>query len=1380
VVDFADNPATSGSNSDGGIAPPQSDHQPPAFRDGTSNRKSRWPSRIMSFLTPASKAATTKREAGPNESVLGKVIPIRVGEGWVPGRNAVFEPFGEQLWLKYVFCRGELAEITEIEMNGDLIGSKTSWNTGANFRHNGGRMKIHYTLGTTSQTAPSWWPHGDEATPGRVCLFIWMNLADLETVPTSITVRIKTTGQKFYDFRDDTWKVSANPALITYHLETSHVGKWNSADAIDIPSWTECADWWDEAMADGSKRFEYRGLISDRDTDRAQQEVLRHGFGRMVPYGGKVFLVADKPAPALGGTWTATDSTTLVGTGGNATSKLIAGSGLLLPDGSVAVVATTPTDDNQVEVAEPVTIAGAVLLIVSSTHLTMADSMASVPRCTRRDSAAIADIYRVKFRNAETEQEQSHSVYDRSNPPSAASAKVIEVPVTNCPNLSQAERTGHLRRKLEQFAPRQWSGQWTAAVANLLPGDICRGSFGDGTDKQLVRVVDRTDLTHGGVAYVLDEYDPAATSDDTMAEDTPPSVTLDPPDPPTGYSQQFVEVGDFGSRDLLGDSPHNLSDWSHHASGVDVSERYSGGENAHQVSVTSGSGWLYLNIDSALPDDADLVRGYLLAKQDPGFANTDGEIEVSYSASVNPPPWPGIDPDHSVLFRPESDSDYSLYQFEFRLDDAASGHQIAIRWSGVSAGWLIKAVRLVAAGVASVGGGRSLALPDMRRRVGIQLNCGWTEGVDAATTVASYRLRGAAGGTLAEVPVGNTRLSHLFHLDGVLQVPVAYDDGSLAASEPRMEAVGRNHQVVGFPTPTQEYVLYDSPPSGTFSRATTYANVDSLGTNYTEQSYSWTPPSNASWYEFVLYGREDSSSPWQEWIAVPASSGLLSLVSTWPSSGSFDGLVLPDGWEKDLGLHVVRATLRTIETGAETVQAISMDATATNPPPTQGNGDLGNWDAANQRFRYTPPSSLGLVENPMPEGETLQAAGPGPGPHDLIGLSTTGVEVGDGDLPLELTGSEDAPTYNGDAMWHAGNDGAGSGLDADTLDGLQAAAFADASHNHDGTYAEPGDLPAGSDLDGWVEGPLDGDTRYLLVCTIADTERSKVLIEVLGHRNLSYSTALRRWVVSARTTGGQPFHCVWIEEGTASNSDNAGLVVEQSGTTAYVYIRKEAWASFVWRAVKTTGASSTQSTWRDTLPQDDDGWVASTVGGTGLYDSTAESPDLHVGSGGDVKVDGNRVLTVADEGSGNGLDADTLDSLEAAAFALVGHDHDSDYAGISHDHDSDYAAIGHDHDADYADISHNHTGVYAAASHTHGVSDIASIPAARIVGRANGAGTGAGTALTAAQVIAALTGGLTGQTCSFTFDDGGGFDISLGFTGGILTSYSKVSNGGSG
>lgn len=41
-----------------------------------------------------------------------------------------------------------------------------------------------------------------------------------------------------------------------------------------------------------------------------------------------------------------------------------------------------------------------------------------------------------------------------------------------------------------------------------------------------------------------------------------------------------------------------------------------------------------------------------------------------------------------------------------------------------------------------------------------------------------------------------------------------------------------------------------------------------------------------------------------------------------------------------------------------------------------------------------------------------------------------------------------ATTINGSTVWHAGNDGAGSGLDADLLDGLSSAAFAATSHVH--------------------------------------------------------------------------------------------------------------------------------------------------------------------------------------------------------------------------------------------------------------------------------------------------------------------------------------------
>ncbi len=60
--------------------------------------------------------------------------------------------------------------------------------------------------------------------------------------------------------------------------------------------------------------------------------------------------------------------------------------------------------------------------------------------------------------------------------------------------------------------------------------------------------------------------------------------------------------------------------------------------------------------------------------------------------------------------------------------------------------------------------------------------------------------------------------------------------------------------------------------------------------------------------------------------------------------------------------------------------------------------------------------------------------------------SGTGVFRSDGEIQIGNVGatfraSDSTFTYQGNAIWHAGNDGAGSGLDADKVDGLEASAF---------------------------------------------------------------------------------------------------------------------------------------------------------------------------------------------------------------------------------------------------------------------------------------------------------------------------------------------------
>jgi len=67
------------------------------------------------------------------------------------------------------------------------------------------------------------------------------------------------------------------------------------------------------------------------------------------------------------------------------------------------------------------------------------------------------------------------------------------------------------------------------------------------------------------------------------------------------------------------------------------------------------------------------------------------------------------------------------------------------------------------------------------------------------------------------------------------------------------------------------------------------------------------------------------------------------------------------------------------------------------------------------------------------------------------------------------------PDVSGSAVWHAGNDGSGSGLDADTVDGLQASSFlrSDANDSTSGQLTVSGNLLVGDQVrigdDAWIE-----------------------------------------------------------------------------------------------------------------------------------------------------------------------------------------------------------------------------------------------------------------------------------------------------------------------
>lgn len=158
------------------------------------------------------------------------------------------------------------------------------------------------------------------------------------------------------------------------------------------------------------------------------------------------------------------------------------------------------------------------------------------------------------------------------------------------------------------------------------------------------------------------------------------------------------------------------------------------------------------------------------------------------------------------------------------------------------------------------------------------------------------------------------------------------------------------------------------------------------------------------------------------------------------------------------------------------------------------------------------------------------------------------------------------PTVNGSDVWHAGNDGSGSGLDADTVDGLQAASFI-RSDTQD-SVTGPIEFPAGT-LQTYdpTSGTIGNDTATDVAIALGSGHR------IVGHKD-GYIRSLLEW------------------------NDGGDITIGQGTTTL--------------------------------------------IGGINFISGSSAT---------NVKVNGNRILTTADEGSGNGLDADTLDGEQGSYYA---------------------------------------------------------------------------------------------------------------------------------
>lgn len=111
------------------------------------------------------------------------------------------------------------------------------------------------------------------------------------------------------------------------------------------------------------------------------------------------------------------------------------------------------------------------------------------------------------------------------------------------------------------------------------------------------------------------------------------------------------------------------------------------------------------------------------------------------------------------------------------------------------------------------------------------------------------------------------------------------------------------------------------------------------------------------------------------------------------------------------------------------------------------------------------------------------------------------------DSANNLTVSKDAFTYKNNKVWHAGNDGAGSGLDADLLDGYQLVTIGNATGPHS-VFSRPS---IGNEFRSWHIGNLP---------TVAstDTGEAKVVFNIYGLTNFA-STEEIFTTITASTRG---------------------------------------------------------------------------------------------------------------------------------------------------------------------------------------------------------------------------------------------------------------------
>lgn len=245
-------------------------------------------------------------------------------------------------------------------------------------------------------------------------------------------------------------------------------------------------------------------------------------------------------------------------------------------------------------------------------------------------------------------------------------------------------------------------------------------------------------------------------------------------------------------------------------------------------------------------------------------------------------------------------------------------------------------------------------------------------------------------------------------------------------------------------------------------------------------------------------------------------------------------------------------------------------------------------------------------------------------------------------------------------------DGAGSGLDADTLDGQHASSFASASHSHSNYMINNGN----TSTTGYIEAEgfvgSGGTGTHILAphgahfATSVGTITGAIKITL----PTSWTSTMLRFTVKVfEYSTGESFDIVcagynynggyWVNTtayilGDPHINRNFNVRFGHDGSKCCVYIG-ETGSTWSYPQVAVTefyaGFSNyAVETWNDN-------WAVSFATSLGTITTTHTNNEIG------RYVDGNTVWHSGNDGSGSGLDADTVDGLHASSFASSSHTH---------------------------------------------------------------------------------------------------------------------------